>query len=324
MRKMVVWSALVALCNFHPIKVSASPKEELAESIIVVLDEDSQDYQEAVFDRLTPKVTELQRTLAETLREVRASCEAHRKNPSMETSLTYEEAVSKGLQSINERFEAILEEEEAFETAAKMLEERLETMATTLNARIESTTRSASVESEAAAQHEDEMFRLANLYRDILENGQALPKEVNEAVAFLDTRLRGNRQRLELRNAHALRMEEWKESVNVLENGIRKCTSCWRSVFNRVCEDQETVAVLVDIQADEAEIVAAVQRVSSVLQDFNEAEGALTEFRGSFDGLLKTLKADHLHESNSAISFTDWANAPDQTGVTILKGYLEE
>jgi hypothetical protein len=119
-------------------------------------------------------------------------------------------------------------------------------------------------------------------------------------------------------------MEEWKESVNVLENGIRKCTSCWRSVFNRVCEDQETVAVLVDIQADEAEIVAAVQRVSSVLQDFNEAEGALTEFRGSFDGLLKTLKADHLHESNSAISFTDWANAPDQTGVTILKGYLEE
>jgi hypothetical protein len=242
----------------------------------------------------------------------------------METSLTYEEAVSKGLQSINERFEAILEEEEAFETAAKMLEERLETMATTLNARIESTTRSASVESEAAAQHEDEMFRLANLYRDILENGQALPKEVNEAVAFLDTRLRGNRQRLELRNAHALRMEEWKESVNVLENGIRKCTSCWRSVFNRVCEDQETVAVLVDIQADEAEIVAAVQRVSSVLQDFNEAEGALTEFRGSFDGLLKTLKADHLHESNSAISFTDWANAPDQTGVTILKGYLEE
>lgn len=324
MGKAIAWSVFIACGQFYSVYVSATPKEEMAESIIVVLDKGSQDYEEAVFDRLTPKVSALQSTLAETLREVRTAWEAHQLKPSMETSLTYEEAVSKGLQSINERFEAILEEEEAFETAAKMLGEQLGKMTVSLKARIESSTKSSSVESEAAAQHEMELVRLATLYRDILENDQPLPQAVNEAVAFLDTRLRGNRQRVELRDAHAVRMEEWKESVNTLELGIRKCTSCWRSVFNRVCEDQETVSVLVDIQADEAEIAAAVQRVSRVLRDFEEAEASLTEFRGSFDGFLQILNADHPHALENAGSFTDWANAPDRSGVTILKGYLEE
>jgi len=323
MRKEFAERILAIVCGLSVASGIAFPRGELAESIIVVLDEDSRDYQDAVFNRLTPKVETLQAALAETLSIVRGAWESHHHHPSLETSLAYEEAVCEGLHAINKCFGAILEEEAAFEAASNALGDCLEKLTESMDTKIASSTTSASLESDEAASHEKELVDLANRYRDHLKTGRMLPQEINDAVISLEVQHLANRQRSELRAGHTLKMEEWKESVKTLSNGFRECTSRWRNVFDRVCEDQETLAVLVDIQADEAEIAAAVQRVSGVVGQLRETESSLAELRGSFDRVVQTMRDTDSNPSANLTPHSEGTSETDQEGVKILTGYLD-
>ncbi|MCA9439053.1 MAG: hypothetical protein KC978_24930, partial [Candidatus Omnitrophica bacterium] len=148
MKKRIAQRIFVTVCGLCLASGIAFPKGELAQSIIVVLDEDSRDYQDAVFNRLTPKVEALRATLSETLSNVRGAWQIHQNQPSLDTSLAYEEAVSEGLHSINTCFEAILEEEEAFEAASNALGDCLEKLTESMDTKIASSTTSASLESD--------------------------------------------------------------------------------------------------------------------------------------------------------------------------------
>ncbi|MCA9445199.1 MAG: hypothetical protein KC964_30700, partial [Candidatus Omnitrophica bacterium] len=80
---------------------------------------------------------------------------------------------------------------------------------------------------------------------------------------------------------------------------------------------------LVDIQADEAEIAAAVQRVSGVVAKLKETESSLADLRGSFDRFFQAMGDADSNSSAILTPLSEGTSETDQEGVRILTGYLE-